>query len=491
MSNEILINITSVETRVAIVEQGIVHELYLERVSHRGLVGNIYFGKVQRVLPGMQAAFIDIGLERSAFMHAQDVVVLDDNGMEQRIAPNQTPDIRLLLREGQVVPVQVVKDPIGTKGPRVTTHLSLSSRYLVYMPHSDHIGVSQRIDDDEERARLKDLTQVAFESIRGGAIVRTVAEGATASEINADALFLDKLWAEVSDAMKQAPKKPGLIHEDLRLAKRVIRDYVRPDIDTIRVDDEAVFNKISKFTRAFFPEVSEKIRYHQPNTPLFDLFSVDDEITKALERKVQLKSGGYIVIDETEAMTTFDVNTGGYVGRRTLEETIFKTNLEAATAIARQLRLRNIGGIIILDFIDMKDPEHRRSVHRAFEKAMEKDAVKTTITGVSELGLIELTRKRSRESLDQLMCDTCPLCDGKGTVKSAESVCYEVFREILRDARQYDGDKLVVVASDGVIERLLDEESSAVADLEQLCGKIIEFRVESTYSQEQYDIILA
>ena len=491
MSNEILINITPLETRVAIVEDGLAHELYLERANHRGLVGNIYVGKVQRVLPGMQAAFVDIGLEKAAFIHAQDVVELDQHGMELRKPSSATPPIRELLHEGKRIAVQVLKDPIATKGARVTTHLSLSSRYLVYMPKTDHVGVSQRIDDDEERERLKLLTEQCRDERGGGFIIRTVAEGAADSELASDAKFLQKLWLDIEHQLTDTTQKfPRRVHQDLPLYLRVIRDYVRPDIDRIRIDDEDVYDELTRFTNKYFPDITARLSLSKGQTPLFDLFGVEDEIQKALKRTVQLKSGGHIVIDETEAMTTVDVNTGGYVGGKTLEETIFKTNLEAVGVIARQLRLRNIGGIIILDFIDMKDPEHRRTVHRAFAKVMAKDSVKTAITGISEIGLIELTRKRTRESLEQQVCDLCSVCDGRGVVKSAESVCYEVFREILRDARQFEGEKLVVVASSTVIDRLLDEESTAVADIEQLSGKIIEFRHEPLYSQEQYDIIL-
>ncbi len=491
MSHEILVNITPVETRVGIVEQGLLHELYLERPNNRGLVGNIYIGKVQRVLPGMQAAFVDIGLEKAAFIHAQDIVQYDDSGMEKRIPVNQVAPIRELLHEGKKIAVQVMKDPIGTKGARITTHLSVSSRYLVYMPHTDHVGISQRLEDPVERARLKALATSCRHNDCGGFIIRTIAEGASDESIASDACFLQELWQEIDESLHTPNLKvPRMVHHDLPLYKRVLRDLVRPEVDTIRVDDRDVFTKLTRFANKYFPQIADRIKYFDSDNLLFDLFGVEDDIKRALDRKVQLKSGGHIVVDETEAMTTVDVNTGAFVGRRNLEETIFKTNLEAASVIARQLRLRNLGGIIILDFIDMQDPEHRRSVHRAFEKAMEKDPVKTAITGVSDLGLIEMTRKRTRESLEQQMCDICPVCSGKGQLKSAQSICYEVFREILRDAKRYDGDKLLVLASSEVIDRFLDEESEAVADIEELSQKVIEFRLEPMYSQEQYDIIL-
>jgi len=491
MSNEILINITPVETRVAIIEQGLINELYIERPNDRGLVGNIYLGKVQRVLPGMQAAFVDIGLDKAAFIHAQDIVQYDDQGMEIRVPASQVPPIRELLHEGKKIAVQVVKDPIGTKGARITTHLSISSRFLVYMPNTNHVGISQRIEDEEERERLKEITQACRTNETGGFIVRTIAEGTAGESIQSDAKFLQELWLEIDEQLRTPDfKKPHCVYQDLPLYKRVFRDFVRPEVDKIRVDSFDVFEKLKRFTGKYFPQIASNIDYYDSDNLLFDLFGVEDDIKRGLERRVQLKSGGHIVIDETEAMTTVDVNTGGFVGKKNLEETIFKTNLEAASVIARQIRLRNIGGIIILDFIDMLDNEHRRSVHRAFEKAMEKDPVKSSITGVSELGLIEMTRKRTRESLEQQMCDTCPLCEGKGQLKSAQSVCYEVFREILRDARRYDGDRLLVIASSAVIDRFLDEESEAVADIEELSNKAIEFRLETTYSQEQYDIVL-
>jgi ribonuclease G len=488
MSEEILINVSPVETRVALVENGVVQELYIERSHGKGYVGNIYKGKVVRVLPGMQAAFVDIGLERTGFIHAADMVPESPAG-EPRAA--DVPDIRNLVREGQSILVQVAKDPISTKGARLTTHLTLSSRYLVYMPNSSHIGVSVRIEDEQERERLRHVMDSApgLYSVTGGFIVRTVAEGATAEAILADIPFLQKLWADLSDKLTSIPV-PGVVHKDMPLYLRALRDLARAPIDKIRVDSRLTFQQMLDFASNYSPQLVDLIECYTGERPLLDLYGVEEEIRRALDTRVPLKSNGYLIIEQTEAMTTVDVNTGAFVGHRNLEETIFKTNLEAATAIARQLRLRNLGGIIILDFIDMQDQEHQRQVLRALEKALEKDHAKTRITGVSELGLVEMARKRTRESLGQMLCEACPVCAGRGQVKSAETVCYEIFREILRESRSYDNQKFLVLAAPLVVDRLLDEEAAYVADLEAFIGRTIEFQVESLFTQEQYDIVL-
>lgn len=486
MSEEILINVSAAETRVALLENGVLQELYIERTDARGYLGNIYLGKVVRVLPGMQAAFVDIGLARTAFIHISD---LAPDGGENRRADQ--PDIRLLLREGQSLLVQVSKEPISSKGARLTTNLTLSSRYLVYMPKSDHFGVSSRIEDEQERERLQQLVMSAAQAqgIEGGFIVRTVAEGANAEEIIADLPFLQKLWADISAKLIGAVA-PSVIHEDMPLFLRVLRDLARAPIEKIRVDSESSWQQMRAFSEQYCIQLRDLIEFYTGERPLLDLYGVEEEIGRALETRVNLKSNGYLLIEQTEAMTTVDVNTGAFVGRRNLEETIFKTNLEAASAIARQLRLRNLGGIIILDFIDMEDPEHQRQVLRTLEKALEKDHAKTRITGVSELGLVEMARKRTRESLGQMLCSPCLVCRGRGQLKSAETVCYEIFREILREARAYDNQKFLVLASQLVVDRLLDEEAAYVADLEAFIQRTIEFQVEPIYSQEQYDIVL-
>jgi ribonuclease G len=491
MSEEILINVTPVETRVALVENGMLQEAYIERTSRKGIVGNIYKGKVVRVLPGMEAAFVDIGLERAAFIHASDVVPASQED-EETPSPRVVPDIRSLLREGQSLVVQVTKDPIGTKGARLTTQLSIPSRFLVFMPGVSHIGVSQRIEDEEERARLKNLLEQAAaedETASGGYIIRTAAEGASDDDVVADMAYLHRVSRSVQERIEKA-SAPSVVYKDLPLFIRTVRDLIRPQTEKIRIDSRESHERVMEFVREFVTEFADRVEYYPGERPIFDLYSVEDEIQKALSRKVQLKSGGYVIIDQTEAMTTIDINTGAFVGHRNLEETIFKTNLEAARAISRQLRLRNLGGIIIIDFIDMVDPEHQRQVHRMLEKMLERDHAKTKITGVSELGLVEMTRKRTIESLGQILCEPCPICDGRGFLKTGETVCYEIFREIMRVNRAYDADSYLVMASQAVVDRLLDEESDNVADLETFIGKTIRFQVEPFYSQEQYDVVL-
>ncbi|WP_020207963.1 ribonuclease G [Gilvimarinus chinensis] len=488
MSEEILINVSPVETRVALVDNGVLQELHIERSHRKGFVGNLYKGKVVRVLPGMQAAFVDIGLERTGFIHAQELVPeLEENESKR----TELPDIRSLVREGQTLLVQVSKDPISTKGARLTTHITLSSRYLVYMPNSPHIGVSIRIDDETERDRLRSAVErsVKESNGRGGFIVRTVAEGIDVDAVVADIPFLQKLWQDLNDKLT-AVEAPAVVYEDMPLTLRSLRDLARSPIEKIRVDSRLSWTHMREFANDYAPQLINIIECYQGERPLLDLYGVEDEIARALDTRVPLKSSGYLIIEQTEAMTTVDVNTGAFVGRRNLEETIFKTNMEAAGAIARQLRVRNIGGIIVLDFIDMQDPEHQRQVLRTLEKALEKDHAKTKITGVSELGLVEMTRKRTRESLGQMLCEPCPMCRGRGEVKSAETICYEVFREILREARAYDNDKFLVLAASVVVDRLLDEEAAYVADLEAFIGRTIEFQVEPLFNQEQYDIVL-
>lgn len=492
MSEEILINVTPVETRVALVENGMLQEAYIERASRKGIVGNIYKGKVVRVLPGMEAAFVDIGLERAAFIHASDVVSSQSSGSNSGDSPKTVPDIRTLLREGQSLIVQVTKDPIGTKGARLTTQLSIPSRYLVFMPEVRHVGISQRIEDETERNRLKTLVEegaAAHPDVQGGYIIRTAAEAASAEELMADMNYLHHLSQSIHERIDKV-QAPGAVYQDLPLFIRTIRDLIRPQTEKVRIDSRESHQRVMEFVGEFVTEFADKVEYYPGERPIFDLYSVEDEIQKALSRKVQLKSGGYVIIDQTEAMTTIDINTGAFVGHRNLEETIFKTNLEAARAISRQLRLRNLGGIIIIDFIDMDDVEHQRQVHRMLEKMLERDHAKTKITGVSELGLVEMTRKRTTESLGQVLCEPCPICDGRGFLKTSETVCFEIFREILRVNRAYDAESYLVMASQSVVDRLVDEESDNVADLETFIAKAVRFQVEPFYSQEQYDVVL-
>lgn len=486
MSEEILINVTPQETRVAVVENGVLQEVLIERARCRGLVGNIYKGVVCRVLPGMQAAFIDVGLERAAFLHASDIATSEIEGVA---TARNGGTINELLHEGQELLVQVIKDPLGTKGARLTTHVTIPSRYLVFMPNAGNVGVSQRIEDEAERQRLREIIAEGAQAEGHGFIVRTAAEGVDAEALRADMDFLIRLWHAIRDRAAEAG--PGsIVHEDLPLGSRVLRDLVGSEVEKVRVDSRETFQKLQSFAAEYVPEVADKLEYYPGERPIFDLYGIEDEIQKALERKVQLKSGGYLIIDQTEAMTTIDVNTGAYVGHRNLEETIFKTNLEAAQAIARQLRLRNLGGIIIIDFIDMTDEEHKRQVLRALEKSLERDHAKSHISEVSSLGLVQMTRKRTRESLEHVLCETCPTCGGRGSLKTPETVVYEIFREILREARQFDAQELLVLASQEVVDLLVDEESTSLAELETFIGRPIRFQVESLYTQEQYDVVL-
>jgi ribonuclease G len=474
MTAEILVNVSPREARAALIENGVLQEIFLERANRRGLISNIYKGRVSRVLPGMQAAFVDIGLERTAFLHASDIMhpAVGENGSpDEPVDGGRQADIQSLVTEGGEILVQVLKDPLGTKGARLTTFITMPSRYLVYMPKGRGIGISARIEDEAERQRLRD------------------AEGATPDALRADMLFLEKLWAVLRE--KAATVRPGnLVYEDLPLALRVLRDVVSSGVDRVSVDHPETYQRMMEFTRTFMPDMAARIELYNGDRPIFDLYGVEDEIQKSLDRKVPLKSGGYLIFDQTEAMTTIDVNTGAYVGHRTLEETIFRTNLEAAVAIARQLRLRNLGGIIIVDFIDMEEEEHRKQVLQALEKALASDHAKNHISSVSPLGLVEMTRKRTRESLEHMLCTSCPTCEGRGFVKTSETVCYEIFREILRQSRQFQFQELMVLAHQDVIERLLDEESAALAELEVHTGKPIRLQTEALYQQDQYDVVL-
>ncbi len=598
MSEEILINVTPRETRVALVENGMLQEVHVERASRRGYVGNIYKGKVSRVMPGMQAAFVEIGLDRAAFLHASDIVrptapLPEDGGEAPPGAPLPTPPINELLRDGQEIIVQVVKDPIGTKGARLTTHLSIPSRYLVLLPYSKVLGVSVRIEDESERQRLKELLveltsgqaepaandpappaarhgvpeppEVALlpppralaagltprplvaalsAAARGdpevgwpqagpppitnpanaqprlaglaqpaaplaapgsaaapalrpvpapvdrfGYIVRTNAEGQPREALAEDIAYLGRLWSVVQENIARASVGER-VYEDLNLPLRALRDLMRPSVESVRIDSRETLERALDFVRRFMPELVDRVEHYPGERPIFDLYGVEDEIQKALRKEVPLKSGGHLVIDQTEAMTTIDVNTGAFLGSRNLEETVFRTNLEAAQAAARQLRLRNLGGIVIVDFIDMADEEHRRQVLRQLHKAMARDRAKATVYDMSALGLVEMTRKRTTESLARQLCEPCPTCSGRGILKTAETVTYEIFREITRAVRQFEAKQLLVLAAPQVVNRILEEDSAAVAELEEFIGKTIRFQPEEHYSQEQYDVVL-
>ncbi|MEK7844936.1 MAG: ribonuclease G [Pseudomonadota bacterium] len=483
MNNEILVNITPQETRVAMLEQGVTQELHIERTSGRGIVGNIYNGRVSRVLPGMQSAFVDIGLDRAAFLHVADIWNSNQDG-------DAAKPIEKLLYEGNSILVQVIKDAIGTKGARLSTQISLAGRLLVYLPQESHIGISQRIEDDSERELLrKKLQQIIPAEEKGGYIIRTMAEAADESDLRADLEYLHKLWHDIQKKSVTIAA-PVLLYQDLDLSHRVLRDFVNEDTARILVDSRENFQRLVKFSQNYMIYNTERITLYTGDRPLFDLYGVEEEIDKSLAKRVNLKSGGYLIIDQTEALTTMDVNTGGFIGVRNFDDTIFKTNLEAAQVIARQLRLRNLGGIIIIDFIDMDSEEHKNAVLAEFNKALLRDRTRITVNGFSALGLVEMTRKRTRESLAHVLCESCPTCQGRGEIRTAQTICYEILRELLRESRQFEANGFRILASQQVIDLFLDEESQSLAQLGDFIAKPISLQVEESYTQEQYDVIL-
>ncbi|SOD19508.1 ribonuclease G [Nitrosomonas ureae] len=483
MSNEILVNITPQETRVAILEQGVTQELHIERTSGHGIVGNIYNGRVSRVLPGMQSAFVDIGLDRAAFLHVADI--RDPKPEGDIIKP-----IEKLLYEGNSIVVQVIKDAISTKGARLSTQISLAGRLLVYLPHESHIGISQRIEDDSERELLREkLQQILPEDEEGGYIIRTMAETADENDLRADLEYLHRLWRDIQQKSATI-SAPVLLYQDLDLSHRVLRDFIDEDTVRILVDSRENYQKLVKFAQSYMTCIAERITLYTGDRPLFDLYAVEEEIERSLAKRVNLKSGGYLIIDQTEALTTMDVNTGGFIGVRNFDDTVFKTNLEAAQVIARQLRMRNLGGIIIIDFIDMESEDHKNAVLAEFNKALSKDRTRITVNGFSTLGLVEMTRKRTRESLAHVLCETCPTCQGRGEVRTEQTICYEILRELLRESRQFDANEFRILASQQVIDLFLDEESQSLAQLGDFIAKPISLQIEESYSQEQYDVIL-
>jgi ribonuclease G len=487
MNEEILINITPQETRVALIQQGAVQELQIERTRQRGIVGNIYLAKVVRVLPGMQSAFIDVGLERTAFIHVADIT-----------QNNPQAQIEKLLFEGQNVLVQVLKDPLGTKGARLTTQLSIAGRNLVYLPPAGtdaasekYIGVSQRIDQPEEREAIKvRLAGLMPADEKGGIIVRTSAQDASDTELEHDMHYLRTTWEKIREAVNHRAA-PNLLYQDLSLAERVLRDVAGEETTKIRVDSAENFEKLKGFAALYMPNLLDKLTLHRGERALFDLFDVDTEINKALGRRVDLKSGGYLMIDQTESMTTIDVNTGSYVGARNLDDTVFKTNLEATQAIARQLRLRNLGGIIIIDFIDMLSKDHQESVLYELKRSLQRDHARTSLSDFSSLGLVEMTRKRIRESLAHITCEPCTSCQGKGEIKTAQTICYEILREIVREHRQFNPREFRIVAAPDVIDLFLEEENQFLAQLGDFISKPIKLQAEGSFRQEQYDIVLS
>lgn len=483
MRHEILLNFTPLETRVAVVEQGMLQEILIERATHRGLVGNVYLGQVVRVLPGMQACFVDIGLDRSAFLHTKDFPSSQETHERS---------IQQLVTEGQSLLVQVIKDPVGSKGARLTAEVSLPARHLVLMPFATHVGISQRIDDEATREHLKTIAVEALkaQNLECGVIIRTAGDGQTTDDLEEDLVYLKRVWDNILKE-QQTAKAPALLFEELPLTHRMIRDQIRRETDRVFIDSLETYTKLSQFASKFMPELSHLIQHYQGDRPIFDLYQIEDEIEKALSRQVELKSGAYLVVDQTEAMTTIDVNTGRFVGAHTLEQTVFRTNLEAAVAIGRQLRLRNLGGMVVIDFIDMDDDEHRRQVLRTLERSLDEDPVKTRVIGFNDLGLVVLTRKRSRESLSDLLQEPCPNCHGTGQMKTAETVCYEIFRAVMREYRAYSAEMTTVIAAPTVIDRLIDEESEALADLEAFIHRPIRLQVDGNFSQDRYEVVVS
>ena len=494
MSEEILINITPMETRIALIENRLLQEIFIERRNSGGRVGSIYHGQVVRVMPGMDAAFVDIGLGKAGFIHALDISPIAEGGFEVREDPHR--GIEALVREGQFLVVQVVKDAISTKGARLSTHLTLPSRNLVFLPRGQHLRISQSLQGEEERSRLMTVLEQCLVDEgktlldRGGYIIRTAAEGVTAAEIREDIRYLSRLWGKVE---KRIVKSGTIktVHNEVPLYIRVIRDFITPRVEKIRVDNKQLCDEITQFSGGCVPDLKVDVELYLEDRPIFDIYGIEDEINKALDRKVKLKSGGDLIIDQTEAMTTIDVNTAGYLGSSNQAETILKINLEAAVEIARQLRVRNLGGIVIVDFIDMTELDHQRQVQQTFNKALEKDHARTATTDLSPIGLIEMTRKRTRESLGQVVNDPCIVCAGRGRQKSAETVCCEIFREMLRVVNTCENDMLLVIASQIIVDRLLDEEFTGLTELEELVGKTVKFEVEPMYTQEEFDVVLS
>ena len=505
--NLLVINSDGPETRVALIENGQLAELYIERRRERGIVGNIMKGRVMRVLPGMQAAFVDIGVEKHAFLYVADVrgapedykalFLDDDESKEERddlpkdemakAAGHRGSRIEDLLKEGQDVMVQVAKAPIGTKGARSTSYVSLPGRHLVFMPTVNHIGISRRIGTDKERKRLRTI----IESMRpegAGFIVRTVAEGVSERDLRADMDFLIKLWNSIL-ALNNTGKSPSLLYSDLDLLLRTVRDLFTSEVDKLIVDSKPDHDRILKFVQAFMPDFAHKVELYEGREPIFDGYGIEMEIDRALERKVWLKSGGYLIIDQGEALTAVDVNTGKFVGKRSLEETITKTNIEACKEIADQLRLRNLGGMIVLDFIDMDKQQNRDKVSKSLNEALKNDKAKANVTHISELGLVEMTRKRTRESLSRTLTESCSYCEGKGYTKSKITICYEVLREVRREGGTVAGEIVQVTCNPEIADLLMTSDQQYVDELEKRLQKKIVIRAKEGQHIEEYSIV--
>jgi len=503
MSVELLVNVAPFETRIARIENGQAEEIYIER--ERGLKGNIYKGRVQRVLPGIQAAFIDIGLEKAGFLYAGDIATAkqpdtnftddleqsdedDSNANTPPPARRNAPPIANLLKDNQELMVQVSREPIASKGPRMTSQIGLPGRYLVYLPHLDHIGIAKRLEGQEERERLLNICQ-SMELKQGGIIIRTVAEGKEEADIRQDLDYLLRLWADVEKRSKNSARG-SLIHKELNLYLRVMRDYVDSDIEKIHIDSRSAYDGMKKFARRFMPEVAKKLYYYPGDRPIFDVYGVESTIELALQRRVPLKSGGHIVIDQTEALIAIDVNSGSFVGSKNMEETGFKTNLEAVHEIVHQLRLRNLGGIIVIDFIDMQEEENKQKLMEMLAEALKRDKAKNHIVQLSELGLVEMTRKRTRESLGRMLLTECKSCHGNGLEKSLQTICYQLFREVVAEARAYPCEKLTVIAHPDIIDLMLGEENEGVLQLEIFLSKEISFESDENFAADHYEIVL-
>jgi ribonuclease G len=500
MKQEIFINSTPQESRIAIIEDGSLADFFIERKEERGIAGNVYKGKVARVLPGMQAAFVDIGMEKAAFLHASDFFSVPEDlqiaasGDEVEVDPPPKPSThhrRLPLEKqisrGEEILVQVAKDPLGTKGARVTSHVSLPGRYMVFMPSTKHVGISRRIESDEERKRLKEIAHSLLTD-EGGFILRTASEGRSKREIQRDLRFLGKLWKRIQ-TKAETVAAPSLIHQDLDLIARTIRDFFTNDTEQVVIDYGKDHRRIVDFVRHFMPRLKSNIVLYADKEPLFDHYAIEEKITKALDRRVWLRSGGYIIIERTEALTAVDVNTGRFVGKRNQEDTIVRTNLEAAQEVVRQLRLRNAGGIIIIDFIDMEKEGNRKKVYEALKEALKKDKARTNILKISELGLVEMTRQRTRESLENQLLTACPYCEGRGRIKSPVTIAYDVLRAIKKQqANLENGKNIIVRLHPDVANFLYDEKNNSLDNLEREINHKIIIKVSEALRHEQYEI---
>ena len=501
MTSELVINVTREESRVALLDGGQVVEQYIERKRDTSLVGNIYRGKVLKILPGMQSSFIDIGLEKAAFLYVADIMrdtedyyaaFLDGEPEYNELYganehKEESLSIEELIQEGQELVVQVSKDPIGTKGARVTSYVTLPGRYVVLMPNVEHVGISRRIEDEAVRSSLKDIA-AEIKPKGFGLIMRTACEDATPDEIRRDLEFLILLWNSIQKK-KEKVSAPNLLYSDLDLVFRSVRDFMSHNVERLVIDSAEEYERLKEFARTYFPRLMDKIELYEGREPMFDAFGIELDISRALGRRVWLKSGGYIVIDQTEAMTVIDVNTGKFVGKENLEETILKTNLEAVKEIAYQVRLRNLGGIIITDFIDMEKLENREKVFKAFVEAMKKDRAKNTIYNISELGIIQMTRKRVRESLGRVLCEQCPYCEGRGFVKSARTVTYEIFRKV-RKMNLSRGTVAMIKGNPAVAEILSYEERQGIEEIENVYGIQLIIKEDIRFHQENYEITI-